>query len=180
MRGTYYSRSAPESQAAYNLQFDNDLTDQSLLSIPPNQASVVQVRDQQQLRSAIAAFQTEGDLFRPVVNAGFDLSFKLSRVYDDVESRAFGLDRLQHVIQPYVDFQYVEDFGYGSRRLLQFDRLLPTTQLQPLDFPEFSSIDGIDENTAVRVGVRNRFQTKRDALTFDWLDLDTFFQANIF
>ena len=114
-----------------------------------------------------------------MVNAGFDLSFKLSRVYSDVESRTFGLDQLQHVIQPYMDFQYVEDFGYGSRRLLQFDRLLPSTQLQPIDFPQFTSIDGIDENTAVRVGVRNRFQTKRDALTFDWLDLDTFFQANI-
>ena len=179
VRGTYYSRSAPESQAAYNLQFDNDDTDQSLLNVPPASATGVQLKSQQELKQAIAAFQTEGDIFRPVVNAGFDLSFKISKVYDDVESRIFGLDRLQHVIQPYVDFQYVEDFGYGSRRLLQFDRLLPTTQLQPLDFPQFTSVDGIDENTAVRVGVRNRFQTKRDALTFDWLEVDTFFQANI-
>ena len=32
--------------------------------------------------------------------------------------------------------------------------------------------------TAVRLGVRNRLQTKRDALTFNWLELDTFFQVN--
>ena len=179
VRGTYYSRSAPESQAAYNLQFDNDVTDQTLLDVSPNGISSLTLKNQQALKSAIAAFQTEGDIVRPVVNAGFDLSFKLSRIYSDVESRTFGLDQLQHVIQPYMDFQYVEDFGYGSRRFLQFDRLLPTTQLQPLDFPQFTSIDSIDENTAVRVGIRNRFQTKRDALTFDWLDLDTFFQANI-
>ena len=70
--------------------------------------------------------------------------------------------------------------AYGSRRLLQFDRLLPTTQLQPIDFPQFNSIDTIDEQTAVRLGVRNRLQTKRDALTFDWMELDTFFQVNVY
>ncbi len=108
-----------------------------------------------------------------------EASFKLSRVYQDVESRAVGLDQLQHVVQPYLNFSAVEDFGVGSRKLLQFDRRLPTTQLQPIDFPQYTSIDSIDENTVVRVGVRNRLQTKRDALTVNWLELDTFFQANI-
>ncbi len=32
----------------------------------------------------------------------------------------------------------------------------------------------------MRLGVRNRLQTKRDALTFDWLELDTFFQVNVY
>ena len=92
-------------------------------------------------------------------------------------SRALGLDKIQHIIQPYVDVSFIEDFGQGSRKLLQFDRLLPTTQLSPIDFPQFNSIDTIDETSAVRMGVRNRLQTKRDALTFDWLELDTFFQV---
>ncbi len=30
------------------------------------------------------------------------------------------------------------------------------------------------------MGVRNRLQTKRDALTFNWLELDTFFQVNAY
>jgi len=30
------------------------------------------------------------------------------------------------------------------------------------------------------MGVRNRFQTKRDALTFNWLEVDTFFQVNAY
>ena len=89
-----------------------------------------------------------------------------------------GRDRIQHVVQPYVNVSEVEDFGVGSRRLLAFDRRLPTTRLDPIDFPQFTSIDSIDEQTAVRVGVRNRLQTKRDALTFNWLEVDTFFQAN--
>ena len=180
LRGTYYSRSAPANTDAYALQFANDTDITSLLSVGPAGASPAQLKNQQDLRNQIAAFQTEGDIFRPVVNAGVEASFKLSRVYDNVESRTFGLDRIQHIVQPYADFQTVEDFGYGSRRLLQFDRLLPTTQLQPIDFPQINSIDTIDENTAVRVGVRNRLQTKRDALTFNWLELDTFFQANLY
>ncbi len=180
LRGTYYSRSAPANTPAYALQFANDTSITSLLSVSPVNASDLQLKSQQDLRNQIAAFKTEGDIFRPVVNAGFDASFKLSRVYDDVETRALGLDRVQHIVQPYVDFQFVEDFGQGSRKLLQFDRLLPTTQLQPIDFPQFNSIDTIDENTAVRVGIRNRLQTKRDALTFNWMELDTFFQANIY
>ena len=30
------------------------------------------------------------------------------------------------------------------------------------------------------MGVRNRLQTKRDALTFNWLEVDTFFQVNAY
>lgn len=179
-RGTYYSRSAPQNTPAYALQFANDTTVESLLSVSPTTLDDLQTKSAQDLRNQIAEFKTGGDIFRPVVNAGLDASFKLSRVYDNVESRALGLDRIQHIVQPYADFQFVEDFGQGSRKLLQFDRLLPTTQLQPIDFPQFNSIDTIDENTAVRVGVRNRLQTKRDALTFNWMELDTFFQVNVY
>ena len=121
-----------------------------------------------------------GDIVRPVVDTGVEASFKVSRQYGDVESSAFGLDRLQHIIQPYVNFSEVEDFGVGSRQLLQFDRQLPTTQLLPINFPQYNSIDAIDEATVVRMGVRNRLQTKRDALTFNWLEVDTFFQVNAY
>ena len=149
----------------------------SLIALNPADADPDDLKARGELQREIAAFQPQGSLIRPVVDAGVEASFKLTRVFDDVESRFFGLDRLQHVIQPYFDFSYVEDFGYGSRRLLQFDRLVPSTQLQPIEFPEFTSIDSIDENTVARVGVRNRLQTKRDALTFDWLEVDTFFQV---
>ena len=180
-RATYYSHTAPANSSANDLQLtDTDVTDASLLTLPPQDLDPLSAKRAQELRNTIGAFQPQGDLIRPVLNAGVEASFKLSRQYDDVETRAFGLDALQHVIQPYADFEEVEDFGYGSRKLLQFDRLLPTTQLQPIDFPQFNSIDSIDEQTAVRLGVRNRLQTKRDALTFDWLELDTFFQVNIY
>ena len=181
IRGTYYSETAPTNTFAYSLQNTaNDTALSNLISLNPVDADPTQLKDRQELEKAIAAFQTNGSLIRPVLDAGVEASFKLTRIYDDVESRDFGLDRLQHIIQPYMDFSVVEDFGYGSQRLLQFDRLVPSTQLQPIEFPEFTSIDSIDEQTVVRVGVRNRLQTKRDALTFDWLEVDSFFQVAVY
>ena len=185
-RATYYSASAPASTGAYDLQYANDTTDANNLtsSIYSNSfnyagATPAQLLARQQFLADLKDFKPGDGIFRPVVDIGLEASFKLSHVYDDAESRALGLDKIQHIIQPYVDVTYIEDFGQGSRKLLQFDRLEPTTQLQPIDFPQFNSIDTIDETSAVRMGVRNRLQTKRDALTFDWLELDTFFQVNI-
>ena len=181
VRATYYTHTAPSNTVASELQLtDNDITDASLLTLPASDLDPVSAKHAQELRNTLGAFKPQGDIIRPVVDAGVEASFKLSRRYDDVGTRAFGLDALQHIIQPYTDFEEIEDFGYGSRKLLQFDRLLPTTQLQPIDFPQFNSVDTIDEQTAVRLGVRNRLQTKRDALTFDWMELDTFFQVNVY
>ena len=62
--------------------------------------------------------------------------------------------------------------------ILQFDRVQPSTQLHPIDFPQFTSIDSIDNWTIARVGVRNRLQTRRDDLTVSWMDLETYFDVN--
>ena len=172
LRATYYSRSAPANEAARNLQSAGDTP----LVQSTVDAGDVTDGDYLGLRNAIKQFKTRGDVIRPVADVGAEVSFKLTRVYDDVESRALGLDEIQHIIQPYANFLAVEDFGVDSQRLLQFDRRVPSTQLQPIDFPQQTAIDSIDNESVVRLGVRNRLQTKRDALTFDWLEVDTFFQ----
>jgi hypothetical protein len=180
VRGTYYSRSAPEAFNAFELEnLADDSTLRTTLALNPNDSSLTQQRDINAARAAIKQFVPGGGIFRPVVNTGVEASFKVSRVYDEAQSRLIGLDKLQHIIQPYTDVSVTEDFGVGSRQLLAFDRRLPTTQLDPIQFPQFTSTDSIDEQSVVRVGVRNRLQTKRDALTFNWLELDSFFQANI-
>ena len=181
LRATYYSESAPGNDASADLQqIENVTSDQTLLTANPATLSASDLARRAALQQSINNFQVRSDIIRPVVDTGVELSFKLSRVYGDVENRVFGLDQLQHVIQPYVNFSEVEDFGVGSRELLQFDRRLPTTQLLPINFPEYNSIDAINEATDVRIGVRNRLQTKRDALTFNWLEVDTFFQVNAY
>ena len=119
-----------------------------------------------------------GGGYRTVLNAGIEASFKLSREWEDVQDSAFGLDGLRHVIQPFTNFSYVWSNGLDPAAILQFDRFEPSTQLRPIDFPQFTSIDSIDNWTIWRVGVRNRLQTRRDDLTVSWLELDTYVDVN--
>ena len=119
-----------------------------------------------------------GSTYRTVVNAGVEASFKMSREWEDAQSRVLGLDGLRHIIQPFTNFSWVSESGPDPKEILQFDRFEPSTQLRPIDFPQFTSIDSIDHWTVWRVGVRNRLQTRRDDLTVSWLDLETFVDVN--
>ena len=122
----------------------------------------------------------EGDsLFRTIVNAGAEASFKVSRTWEGAQSRLLGLDGLRHIAQPFVNFSYVTGNNTDPARLLQFDRYVPSTQLPPIDFPQFTSIDSIDNWSIVRLGLRNRLQTRRDDITINWMELQTFFDVNL-
>ncbi len=116
----------------------------------------------------------DGDTFRSVFDTGAEASFKISRTWENVQSRAFGLDGLMHVFQPFTDFSYVKEDGPNPTAILGFDRYLPSTQPRALDFPQFTSIDSIDDWTVWRVGVRNRLETRRDDRTITWLEVDSF------
>ncbi len=119
-----------------------------------------------------------GPVWRSIFNAGVEGSFKISREWDEVQNRALGLDGLRHIFQPFVNFSYVSDPNIDPTTILQFDRVQPTTKLNPIDFPEYTSIDAIDNWSIMRVGVRNRLQTRRDDLTVSWLELETFVDVN--
>jgi LPS-assembly protein len=119
-----------------------------------------------------------GGGYRTVLNAGAEASFKISREWEDVQNRSFGLDGLRHIIQPFTNFSYVWNNGLDPAAVLQLDRFEPSTQLRPIDFPQFTSIDSIDNWTIWRVGVRNRLQTRRDDLTVSWLEVDTYVDVN--
>jgi LPS-assembly protein len=120
----------------------------------------------------------DGDTFRSVFDTGAEASFKISRTWENVQSRAFGLDGLMHVIQPFTDFSYVKENGPNPTAVLGFDRYEPSTQLRAIDFPQFTPIDSIDNWTVWRVGLRNRLETRRDDSTITWLELDTFLDRN--
>ncbi len=119
-----------------------------------------------------------GDTFRTVFNAGVEASFKISRTWEDVQSRAVGLDGLLHVIQPFTNFSYASENGPDPTSILQFDRFQPSTQLRAIDFPQFTPIDSIASWTVWRLGVRNKLETRRDDKTMTWFELDTFFDVN--
>ncbi|MBV9007934.1 MAG: LPS-assembly protein LptD [Verrucomicrobia bacterium] len=116
---------------------------------------------------------------RLLFNAGVEASFKLSRAWEDVQSRWLGLDGLRHVIQPFTNFSWVSNGGVDPAAILQFDRYEPSTQLRPIDFPQFTSIDSIDHWTVWRFGVSNRLETRRDDSNVTWLELQNYFDVNI-
>nr|MBA2243055.1 LPS-assembly protein LptD [Chthoniobacterales bacterium] len=160
-RGTYYTESRDVSDVDF-IRNDNPLIPDFILPRAVLESPLVR----------------GGDRLRFLVNAGVEASFKVSRTWEQAQSRALGLDGMRHIIQPFVNFSYVTGNGNNPAELLQFDRYIPSTQLRPLDFPQFTSIDSIDHWSIARVGVRNRLQTRRDDITINWLELQTYFDIN--
>ena len=113
-----------------------------------------------------------------MANFGLEVSTKLSKAYERIQSQWLGLDGLRHVIQPYANYSLVGNFGPAPDEILQFDRVVPSTQLLPVDFPQFTGIDTIDTWNILRIGMRNRLQTRRDQGTYQWMTLDTFVGIN--
>jgi LPS-assembly protein len=161
LRGTYYSETRDLGRTLFTPS-TNPLIPDFLLPEP-----------------TLAQPLAEGDgKFRGVFNTGVEASFKFSREWEDAQNRAIGLDGLRHIVQPFTNFSYVATSGASTAEILQFDRFQPSTQLQPIDFPQFSGIDSIDNWTIWRVGVRNRLQTRRDDATINWATLETFVDVN--
>jgi len=164
LRGDYYT-----NQGAFNTEVQ-DTTVENLL---PNNVLVPTT-----VQTVTNSLRTHGALFRGVIDGGFESSFKLSKEYPNVESRAWGLDDLRHVIQPYIDVSVAETSADPSK-ILQIDRFQPSTQLPIFDFPQFTGIDTISNWAVAQIGIRNRLQTKRDNTTLTWFGMNTFVDVNM-
>ena len=102
---------------------------------------------------------------RGIFHAGVDISFKATKTWDGVQSEAFGLDGLRHVVRPYLNYSYLnteDPVGVPS-----IDRLSPTTRARTIDVPLFTAIDDLRSWNVARLGVQNLLQTKRDYQSFD-------------
>ncbi len=99
---------------------------------------------------------------RAVFNTGAELSFKLSRTWKDASNKLLDVDGLRHIIEPSFNYVFVPDPSRRVDELPQYDALLDSYRLVPLDYPDYSSIDSIDSENVVRMGLRNRIQTERN------------------
>jgi LPS-assembly protein len=160
-RATYYGDTRDLGKALFDS--DNNPLEPNFLPLDPT------------LKNPVV---NAGSGVRTVFNTGVEASFKLSRVWEDAQSSVLGLDGVMHVIQPFTNFSYVHENGLNPASVLQFDRFEPSTQLRPIDFPQFTAIDSINDWTIWRLGVRNRLETRRDDVTVTWLELDTFVDVN--
>jgi LPS-assembly protein len=98
---------------------------------------------------------------RSVLNTGAEVSWKLSRLWRQADNELLDVHGLRHIMQPSLNYVYLPDPDVRPREIPQFDRRVPSPRLLPIDYPDNRNIDSIQSENAVRLGLRNRFQTKR-------------------
>ncbi len=116
---------------------------------------------------------------RYVFNTGAEFSTKLSRTWEDKKLSLFNSEGMRHIIEPSVNYVYVPSPNKTPGELPQFDSIIPTLRLLPIDYPEFNSIDSVDSQNTVRLGLRNQIQTKREGRVDTLLNWQLFTDWNI-
>ena len=80
---------------------------------------------------------------RVAIPIGFNTSAKLSRTYS-VYNKFLNINRLRHVVEPELSLNFT-----------------PIVTQDPEDLNQFDGIDAIDTYQSIKLGLRNRLQTKR-------------------
>lgn len=97
---------------------------------------------------------------KPILHAGLDVSFKLTKSWSDLQKPSLGLDGLRHVLQPYINYSYLDTKLANGLPLV--DYFSPTTRPRTIDVPLFSAVDDLRPWNITRLGMRNYLQTRRD------------------
>lgn len=96
------------------------------------------------------------DKNRMVYNPGVSLYTKFYRVFD-VYSKSLNINRIRHILQPYITYDYI-----------------PEPNITPDELYQFDSIDAIKKKNRVELGLKNIFQTKRDDVSVDFFQTDIY------
>ena len=88
--------------------------------------------------------QNGNPLDRMIYNPGITFSTKFYRAFDSVHSEALDIEKLRHVVQPYITYDYI-----------------PEPNVRPSQLWQFDNIDSIDKKNHFEIGVRNLLETKR-------------------
>jgi hypothetical protein len=102
-----------------------------------------------------------GSRLRFVGEFGLEGSSKITRSWLNVRNAYWRLDGLRHVIEPYFNYTYIPE---------------PTVDRDHLYF--FDEIDRIEKQNFVRIGVRNRIQTRRgdygNEEIYSWFSMENY------
>lgn len=110
---------------------------------------------------------------RRLLYTGIDSSVKLVKNYPGIVNKRWGVDGLQHVLQPYSNISFVSANELDSS-LRTIDRLTPSTRLRSIDVGSFTAIDEISSWGVVRQGFYNELFTRRDSGSHRWLATNTY------
>lgn len=98
---------------------------------------------------------------RWIFNTGAEATAKASALWKGVRSDFWELNGLRHVLQPSVNYAYVPTPNVLPSEIPQFDRRVPSLELNPIEFPDNNSIDSLDYRNVIRLSLFNLLQTKR-------------------
>lgn len=146
-RATWYSDSAPTVQSFTNTVVQTDETGLPVLD-----------EEGQVLMEDIIFTESESGsaTLRHIFTFGLDTSFKAFRVLTE-EPNYLGRG-LRHVAEPYAQYT-----------------LVPTPNKRPDDLYQFDMIDRLDKRHDIRLGMRNKLQTRRgETRVHDFIDLNTY------
>lgn len=132
---------------------------------------------------------SSNEVHRLLYTAGMEAGFKLWRTWDDIEHERWNIHGLRHIVEPFVNYQWVGSPSTTPQDLLQFDtyryvalangaRML-VTRHHALEFPANTAIDALDRENVVRFGVRQKLQTRREEQPWDLALLEAWSEYNI-
>ena len=110
---------------------------------------------------------SDTSLFRYVFNVGADLSTKVHASWNDVKNKAWAIDGLRHVMEPFVHFSYVPRPNVRPTEFAGYDTRVNSVEATPLNSSLYNSVDSIDQLLVVRPGVMNRVWTRRDGQPYE-------------
>ncbi|HEX7577361.1 MAG TPA: hypothetical protein VF430_04920, partial [Verrucomicrobiae bacterium] len=87
---------------------------------------------------------TNEETYRKLFNAGVDVFFKSSRLWTGATNSLLDMDGLRHIVEPSASYAFVPRPSTRPAQLPQFDSLLPSPLLLPIQLPDYNNIDSID------------------------------------
>lgn len=104
----------------------------------------------------VTTITEDGSGFRSIPQLGWEGSFKAFRTWDDLIVLGNG-DGLRHITEPYLDHTYWME-----------------PSLLPGELPQFDSVDSLDERHDIKLGLRNKIQTRWNEEPTDIINLDIY------
>jgi len=128
--------------------------------------------------NGLSSDKITNDKARLAGDVGLEGDFKISRTWLNVSDPNLGINGIRHVIEPFFNAQYAPTPTVTPNDIRGFDDRLYSTQLQPINWTDYNSIDSIDKQAVVRFGVWNKLQTQRDGTNYDLVTLETYADAD--
>lgn len=117
-----------------------------------------------------------GGYLRALGEFGFDAQLRMSGTFD-YKNPVWGIDGLRHLLTPILSYRYIPNANAGQEYIPEIDRISYSTYLQPLELGDLRSIDQLEPENTLRMGVENTIQTRgddgygsRDLIKFDVLE----------